>query len=55
MEELPGPIKVGLEKYLSGKPQTKAALIGVRRTDPYSASLSAFQVSNSYRSPTPAS
>ncbi|KAK3913867.1 FAD synthase [Frankliniella fusca] len=43
LQELPGPIKVGLEKYLCDKPQIKAALIGVRRTDPYSSKLSAFQ------------
>lgn len=43
LEELAGPIKVGLEKYLGDKPHIKAALIGVRRTDPYSSKLAAFQ------------
>ncbi|XP_034249621.1 FAD synthase-like isoform X2 [Thrips palmi] len=43
LDEVPGPIKVGLRTYLGGKPEVKAALIGVRRTDPYSSKLSAFQ------------
>lgn len=46
VQELPGPIKTGLAAYLKEAPQIQAALIGVRRTDPYSASLSAFQVTD---------
>jgi FAD synthetase len=44
LKKVPGPIKRALGAVLAERRELKAVLMGTRRTDPYSETLSSFQV-----------
>ncbi|XP_021920063.1 FAD synthase-like isoform X3 [Zootermopsis nevadensis] len=47
LKTVPGPITHALEVVLAEKPELKAVLMGTRRTDPYSAMMNSFQMTDS--------
>ncbi|RKP09371.1 putative FAD synthetase [Thamnocephalis sphaerospora] len=41
-----GPMRAGLERFMAACPAVRAVLVGIRRTDPFAASLEAFQATD---------